>query len=101
MTSTEIGANRAVERAFQQQQLKDAQDYRNQIRDELKKNGDDSSGYAVNRVLQKRREDEARQRAQQPFNAARSAQNQLDSVLGYMEKVQKVIDELTKYAHAT
>ena len=101
MTSVEIGINRAVERAFNQQTIKSSREYRSSIAGELRAAGQSADAYAVNREIQKRREDQARQQADAPFAAAREAKDQQAKILEYMQQVREVLNELKAYAHVT
>lgn len=98
MTSVEVGINRAVERAYNQQTLSSSKEFRDRIKQEL---GPGADGYAVNRELQRRQEDAARQRAKEPFDAAAQAKDQQGKILEYMNHVRDVLNELKAYAHAT
>jgi hypothetical protein len=98
MTSTEIGINRAVERAFNQTTLKSSQEYRDQIKKEL---GAGADGYAVNREIQRRRVKDAEEKARAPFDAAKEAKDRASNLEKYMQHVQDVLNELKAYAHAT
>jgi uncharacterized protein YkuJ len=98
MTSMEIGINRAVDRAFNQQTIKSSREYRDQIKAEL---GPGADGYAVNREIQKRRVKDAEEKAKAPFEAAKAAKDQQTNILKYMQSVQDILNELKAYAHAT
>jgi copper oxidase (laccase) domain-containing protein len=98
MTSMEIGINRAVDRAFNQQTIASSREYRDQIKAEL---GPGADAYKVNREIQKKREDQARQAARAPFEAAQAAKNQQSEIIKYMQSVQDILNELKAYAHAT
>jgi hypothetical protein len=95
MTSFEYGANKAVERAFQQAQRQEAQNYKERVRSELQAKGDPSDNDAVNRELVKRRTDQAEQQAKAPFDAAKASQEALDSIIEYMGDVQTLLNQLT------
>jgi hypothetical protein len=101
MTSTEVGINRAVERAFNDQTLRSSKEYRSQIADDLKAQGKSSDGYAVNKEIQRRRAAGAEQQARAPFEAASQAKADRDSMLAYMQDVKNILNELKTYAHAT
>ncbi|NDD53605.1 hypothetical protein EBZ39_06965 [bacterium] len=98
MTSTEIGIQKAVERAYNQQTIKSANEYRDKVKADL---GPGADNYAVNRELQRRQEEGARQRAKEPFDAAQQAKDQQQKILDYMQNVKDVLNELKAYAHVT
>lgn len=98
MTSMEIGINRAVDRAFNQQTIESSREYRDKIKAEL---GPGADAYKVNREIQKRREDQARQAARAPFEAAQAAKDQQTNILNYMKSVEDILNELKAYAHVT
>lgn len=98
LTSVEVGINRAVDRAFNQQTIKSSRAYRDQIKAEL---GPGADGYAVNRAIQAKRVKDAEEKAKAPFEAAKAAKDQQGEILRYMQGVQDVLNELKAYAHAT
>lgn len=98
MTSVEVGINRAVERAYNQQTLSSSKEFRDKIKQEL---GPGADGYAVNRELQRRQEAAARERAKETFDAAAQAKDQQGKILEYMSHVRDVLNELKAYAHVS
>jgi hypothetical protein len=101
MTSFEYGANKAVERAFQAAQKKEASRYKDEVAEDLMLQGKPYDGDAVNRELVQRRKKQAEQQAGEPFDAAKATQSALTDITKYMGDVQNLLNQLTQYAHVT
>ena len=101
MTSFEYGANKAVERAFQAAQKKEAGRYKDEVAEDLMLQGKPYDGDAVNRELVQRRKKQAEEQAGEPFDAAKATQSALTDITKYMGDVQNLLDQLTQYAHVT
>lgn len=100
-SSFEIGVKNAAQRAFDQETRRQIKAQREQIQKEL---GPKADGYAVQREIQKRAEEAAKQRAAGPFTAQKEAQKNLGSAEAYLENIDKLLSEtlteLKTYAHA-
>lgn len=100
-SSFEIGVKNAAQRAFDQETRRQIKDQREQIQKEL---GPRADGYAVQREIQKRAEEAAKQRAAGPFTAQKEAQKNLGSAEAYLENIDRLLSdtltELKTYAHA-
>jgi hypothetical protein len=101
MSNFEIGANKAVERAFQAAQKKEAGRYKDEVAEDLMLQGKSYDGNAVNRELVNRRKKQAEQEAGGPFDAAKATQSALTDITKYMGDVQNLLNQLTQYAHVT
>ena len=100
-SSFEIGAQKAAERAFQKETQAQTTEMRKQIKKEL---GPGADGFKVNREIQRRMEEQAKQRAKKPFDQQQTAQENLQSSTEYLKNIDealtKTLEELKSYAHA-
>lgn len=101
MTSFEIGAQRAEQRAAQHMTQVTAEAYKNQVAMDLAMAGRPHDRNAVNNELIERRKDAAKQAAGQAYETAASAQGKVDSLQTYLQNVDKLLNQLTQYAHVT
>lgn len=100
-SSLEIGAQKAAQRAFDQERRRQTQAQREEIRKRLGPGADASD---INREIQRRMEEQARQRAREPFTAQKEAAQNLKSSEAYLDQINQLLsstlDELKSYAHA-
>lgn len=100
-SSLEIGAQKAAQRAFDQERRRQTQAQREEIRKSLGPGADASD---INREIQRRMEEQARQQAREPFTAQKEAAQNLKSSEAYLAQINDLLsstlDELKSYAHA-
>ena len=118
-TSFEIGAQRRAEKAAQDEAFKLRQQERMRIRGEIETargnvydpdtgrliRGTQASGFDINRRLSEMMDDAAREQQRQVYddakNARAGAQATEETLKSVKDNLQKVLDELKTYAHAT
>lgn len=102
-TSAEIGAQRASERAFQQEQRRLTEEAFEDFKLASDIVGLPSDRYAFNRMQKERLEERAKQTAAQPFTQQEEARKSLSSAESYLSNIEHLLkttmDELKTYAH--
>jgi hypothetical protein len=102
-TSLEIGAQRAAERAFQNEQRRLTRQAYEDFKLASEVVGQPADRYSFNREQQRRLEEKQRQAAREPFNQQEEAQKNLKSSEAYLKAINKLLEdnlnELKTYAH--
>lgn len=102
-TSLEIGAQRAAERAFQNEQRRLTRQAYEDFKLASEVAGQPADRYSFNREQQRRLEEQQRQAAREPFNQQEEAQKNLKSSEAYLKAINKLLEdnlnELKTYAH--
>jgi hypothetical protein len=102
-TSLEIGAQRAAERAFQNEQRRLTRQAYEDFKLASEVAGQPADRYSFNREQQRRLEEQQRQAAREPFNQQEEAQKNLQSSEAYLKAINKLLEdnlnELKTYAH--
>ena len=103
-SSFQLGAQRAAQRAFDQELRNQTKMEREQIAEGLYYKGKPYDAVAVNREIKRRAEEAARQKAAAPFTAQKEAEKNLGSAEAYLENIDRLLSdtltELKTYAHA-
>jgi hypothetical protein len=102
-TSLEIGAQRAAERAFQNEQRRLTRQAYEDFKLASEVVGQPADRYSFNREQQRRLEEQQKQAAREPFNQQEEAQKNLQSSEAYLKAINKLLEdnlnELKTYAH--
>lgn len=104
-TSLEIGAQRAAERAFQNEQRRLTEQAYKDFKFMSEVAGQPADRYAFNREQQRKLEEQRKQAAREPFTQQEEAQKNLKSSEAYLKSINKLLEdnleELRKYAFVT